>query len=161
MTIVLYSCGNGAASYRGQRIYLQDRDDVYSKFDMSIFRGIEPEMTYHEMVEIVGEPNDFHDYREPDEDFHSPLYYGKEGKVEVSWYKDTSKKEEIGLISYYPFNNVKFTVEDFAHNVQELNIDKTKKSFAVYVDDLMYFIVFHKEGVISKIEYWYSKERYF
>jgi len=149
LSLIFVSCK------KGHKVQLSSRDEVYAEFDMSIFRGILPDgMTYREMVNIVGEPNEFDDSESSrDERLHKPVYYSQRGKLLVAWSGD-SKNEEIGLITFKSFHNTPLLTRDFVYNPEKLGIPLDEE-FAVYVDDTLYFIVNQRDGKILRIDYWH------
>ena len=160
LSMIFESCGNVASNYKGYRVQLSSRDEVYAEFDMSIFRGIASAgMTYKEMVEIAGEPDEYDDSESSiEETLYNPVYYGQGGKLVVAWGGD-NVNERIGLLKFIPFDNEPFYLSEFVHNPETLGITSEMDDFAVYVDDILYFIVHLKNGRITKISYWLVREK--
>jgi len=156
--MVLVSCDNVASRYSGHRVQLSSKEEVYAEFDMSIFRGIVPnDMTYREVVNILGEPNEFAYWESStDEIFNDPVYYSNKGKLLIDWGEEDDD-EKIDLVTFESFQNTPLLTRDFVHNPEKLGIP-LDKVFAVYVDDLLYFIVDQEDGKILDIAYFYIKE---
>ena len=101
------------------------------EFDNSMFRGLTPDISYKEMCERVGKPNDYIDEKHYNEDDdHNPVYYFKEGKVMAYW--SGNKRDPIGNLVYTPYLNTEIDIHDilkvfwFNHNNIKANTKKIK-----------------------------------
>lgn len=135
--------------------------DIDASCDTSCFRGIKPDISYDELVAIVGEPNEFIDIEHRDEDDdHNPIYYYKDGKVMSFW--SGKKSETIGVVEYTPFLNTHFRIDEFFKiPLEDYNITSETKTVSVFKEDTLFFLISIDNMEIKKIEYWLVKKKMF
>lgn len=73
-------------------------------FNSTIFCGLEPDISYYELCNRMGEPNDYYKYEDRYESSHNPLYYTPYGKIMCWW--SGSKRDPIGNIEFTPHQNI-------------------------------------------------------
>lgn len=113
-------------------------DDVNACCDTSIFRGVKENMMFGELCSILGEPNEYIDKKEGDEESRNPIYYFKEGKLECYW--SGSKRDEIGVVIYTPYQNHTYRIQDFLKlSLDKYGIDEATKDVNIYQDGDLYF----------------------
>ena len=112
-------------------------DNIEESFDASMFRGVTPDVYFDELCNIVGEPNDYLDSGKGDDKEHSPIYYFSEGKILCHW--SESKKYEIGMIEYIPYNNTTIYLSDIvSFPLSDYSITTDTKRVRIYQDDILY-----------------------
>lgn len=139
---------------RGPKIFISN---IQSDCDISYFRGIKPDITFDELVEIAGEPSEYYDEGRGDEAEHNPVYYFKDGKIICHW--TGYKRDEIGMVEYIPFSVNKLYLDDFV-KIQYNKDDVTEKSkgVSVYKGDMWLFTIKLEDREIKSIEYWNVKQ---
>ena len=144
LLFALFSCN------RGIKIEVTN---VESCCDLSLFRGVEPDIRYDDLCDIVGEPNEFIDMNlGGGEECHNPIYYFKEGKVMCYW--SGGIKDEIGVVEFTPYNNTHIQIDSFfTCPLDSYRITPKTTKIRIYENDVLYFIIKLKEFRIVEISY--------
>ena len=134
-------------------------DDIGSNIETSMFRGGTPDVYFDELCNIVGEPNEYLDSGKGDDKEHSPIYYFSEGKILCHW--SESKKYEIGMIEYIPYNNTTIYLSDIANfPLSDYSITTETKRVRLFQGDVLYFIIELDNLKVVSIHYWLVKKRF-
>ena len=134
-------------------------DNIEESFDASMFRGVTPDVYFDELCNIVGEPNDYLDSGKGDDKEHSPIYYFSEGKILCHW--SGSKKYEIGMIEYIPYNNTTIYLSDIVNfSLSNYSITTETKRVRLFQDDVLYFIIELDNLKVVTIHYWLVKKKF-
>lgn len=134
-------------------------DDIEVYFDISMFRGVTPDMYFDELCSVVGEPNEYFDCGKGDDKEHSPIYYFKEGKILCHW--SGSRKDEIGMVEYIPYNNTTIHFMDIVNfPLSEYSITDETKKVRIFQDDVLYFIIELDNLKVTSIHYWLVKKKF-
>lgn len=135
-------------------------DNVDQIFNASMYRGAKPGIKFDELCEFVGEPNEYLDKGSGDDEEHSPIYYFEEGKIICHW--GGSRKEDIGLIDYIPFENKPMYIQEiFKVPISNYNITEKTEKVRIYEGDILYYIVYLDNFRVKKINYWLVKKKMF
>ena len=125
LVIMLSSC---------QRKVKIETNDIDKVLDTSMFRGVVSDLTYDELCDLVGEPQDFWDKKATsfdDEEDHNPVYYFDNGKLMCYW--SGSKKTTMGVITFTPYLNRPMNINEILKvNIVDYNITKDTKSVCIY-----------------------------
>ena len=134
-------------------------DNIEESFDTSMFRGVTPDVYFDELCNIVGEPNEYLDSGKGDDKEHSPIYYFTEGKILCHW--SGSKKYEIGMIEYIPYNNTTIYLSDIvSFPLSDYSITTETKRVRLFQDDVLYFIIELDNLKVTSIHYWLVKKKF-
>lgn len=147
-TMLLFA---SCSSNKGTKIYVEDIESCCNT--MSFFRGIEPDLCYRDLCDIVGEPNEYKDFkRGEDEKCHNPIYYFDEGKVMCYW--SGGIRDEIGVVEYTPYNNTHIQIDSFfTCPLDSYGITSETTKVCVYESDVLYFVIELKNYEIVGISY--------
>ena len=129
-------------------------DDIESCCNMSVFRGIEPDIYFKDLCERVGEPNEYIDMnRGGGEICHNPIYYFKEAKIMCYW--SGSKRDEIGVVDYIPYNNSHISIDSFfTCPLDNYEITSETTNIGIYENNVFYFGIGLKNYEIEQISFW-------
>lgn len=131
--IILFSSCSRKVEIKDQPI-----DQVFNNY---MFCGVEPDLSYKELCNRVGEPNDFYEYEDDYETSHNPLYYTPSGKIMCWW--AGYKKYPIGNVEFTPHRNVDINISDILDvNLSDYNIKSNTKKIKLMNENypFIYFI---------------------
>lgn len=151
--LLLCSCNNG----KKIDIEAEDVDQIFNAF---MYRGAKPDIKFDELVETIGEPNEYVDEGSGDDKEHNPIYYFEEGKIICHW--SGYKRDDIGMIDYIPFENKPMYLQDiFKLPLSNYGITEETEKVRLYEGDMLYYIVYLEDYRITKINYWLVKKKMF
>lgn len=134
-------------------------DDIGSNIETSMFRGVTPDIYFDELCSVVGEPNEYLDKGRGEDKEYSPIYYFKEGKILCHW--SGSKKYEIGVIEYIPYNNTTIYLSDIVRfPLSDYSITTETKRVRLFQNDVLYFIIELDNLKVTSIHYWLVKKKF-
>lgn len=111
--------------------------DIDRDFDNSLLCGIRDGLTYNELCDIVGEPNDYYEYKDDYETSYNPLYYTPNGKIMCWW--SGSKRDPIGSIEFTPHQNIHINLTDILDiNPSSYGINSDTKKVKLENDNYPY-----------------------
>lgn len=127
--------------------------------DNSIFRGIEPDILFSDLCDIVGEPNEYQDEGSGSDKEHNPVYYFADGKIICHW--SGNKKDEIGVIEYLPYLNKPLPINKLIDlPLYDYNITEQTKIIRVYEGEMLYYIIHLDNLKVEKITYWLVQKKF-
>lgn len=140
------------SSSKSVKIDVKDMD-IGQFCDTAMFRGIRPDITYDELCAIAGEPNEFIDIKSYDEEDHNPTYYFEEGKVMCYW--SGSKRDEMGVIVYTPYQNTHLKIDNVIYwPLEDYDINPKTERVHIYKGDTLFFVMDLENFEVKKIYYW-------
>lgn len=148
--LLLCSCN------KGEKIVV---DDITQMCDNSMFRGAEPDITFDQLCERVGEPNEYLDKGEGEDREHSPIYYFDNGKIICHW--GGSKREDIGMIEFIPFENKPMNINSILKvPLSEYDITAKTEKIRLFQGDMLFYVVYLDNLKVKKIDYWLVKKKF-
>lgn len=133
-----------------KKVKIEDQqiDEVFDDF---MFSGIEPDLSYKELCNRVGEPNDYFDYEDNYESSHNPLYYTPYGKIMCWW--AGYKKYPIGNVEFTPHKNVDIQLSDILDvNFSNYNIKSDTEKVRLSSENYPYtFLITLDNFKVTKI----------
>ena len=140
-------------------------DDVGLYCDTSIFHGIVTEMTFREMCEAAGVPDEFDTYKEDDEVSCNPIYHFENGEITCAWTGD--QDDRIGMVEFSAdTNSESILIGDLLFIPLDVcSITHKTKQVWLYHEGHLYYKIFVKKMKVLSIEYWnipkkqYTKRR--
>jgi hypothetical protein len=151
LSVIIFSFLLFSSCNKGVKIEIDDID-IGQFCDTTIFRGIKPNMYFHDLCAVVGEPNEYIEIKSTDEIDHNPIYYFKEAKVMCYW--SGSKRDKIGSIVYTPYQNTHLQVKNVIKwPLKDYDINSATQKIHVYKNDTLFFIMHLENMEIKDISY--------
>ncbi len=137
-------------------------DDVGQYCDTSIFHGIVTEMTFKEMCDVAGPPDEFDTYTEEGEFFCDPIYHFDNGKITCAWTGD--QDDRIGLVHFQAQTDCPtILISDILYIPLDCcSINSRTKKVWIYQGDFLYYKISLSNYEVNSIQYWniYRKKSY-
>ena len=131
----------------------------FEGLEQSLSLGHDAQSLFFQCAGVVHGKGIAFDGTTTDDKEHSPIYYFKDGKILCHW--SGSKKYEIGMIEYIPYNNTTIYLSDIVNfPLSDYSITTEPKRVSLFQDDVLYFAIELDNLKVVAIHYWLVKKKF-